>query len=126
MKIRVGTLRKILREVALSPAVFKQEPVTDIMQRPNIAKAIQSLEAPLANAIKQNLILASKEHYDEQTREFDDAAWERVQTVADKATEMAMAGVHKAVQNAWAQAMKGVGGQEKPAAAPAAPKKAVA
>ena len=125
MKIRVKTLKRILKEVALSPAVFKQEPVQDLMDRPNIAKALASLEQPLMNAMKQNLILAARDQYNEETREFDDQAWERVQTVAQKATEMAMAGCHKAVQNAWAQAMKGVG-EEKPAAPAPAPKKAVA
>jgi hypothetical protein len=127
MKIRVGTLRRLLREVAISPSVFKNAQANqtkDIMERPNIAKAIAALEAPFKNAIEMNLTLQAHDQYDEQTRELDDAAYERIKTVSEKATEMMMAGVHKAVQGAFAQAMKGAG-EEKPAVA-APPKKAVA
>lgn len=118
MKIRVKTLKRILREVAISPSVFKQQPVQDPMDRPNIAKALPALEAPFKNAIQQNLILQARDQYDEQTRELDDAAYDRIKTISDKATEVMMARVHKAIQTAWAEAMKGAA--EEAPAAPAA------
>jgi len=123
MKIRLGTLKRILREVAISPSVFKQEPVHDPMDRPNIARALQSLEAPFRNAIQQNMVLASKGKYNEETRELDDGAWEHIKDVSDKATETVMARVHKAVQSTWAEAMKGAA-TEAPAASGVAPKAA--
>jgi hypothetical protein len=119
MKVRLGTLKRILREVALSPSVFNQEPVKDVMDRPNVAKAIASLEQPFRNAVQQNLVLAAKGQYNPETRELDDGVWEHIKETSDRATEMMMAGVHKAVQQAWAQASKG-------AAAEPAAKKAVA
>jgi hypothetical protein len=116
MRIRVGTLKRILREVALSPAVFKDnQPVRDPMDRPNIARAIASLEQPFRSGVELNLVLEARDSYDEQARELDDDEYGRIKEVADKATEMVMARVHRAVQGTWAEAMKGVEGVEKPA-----------
>ena len=123
MRIRVGTLRRILREVAISPSVFKNnQPVRDPMDKPTLAKAVAALEEPFRQGILMNLTLEARDSYDEQTRELDDQAYNRIKEVAGKATEMMMARVHKSVQGAWAEAMKGVHGAEKPAA----PAKAVA
>lgn len=124
MKIRVGTLRRILREVAISPSYFKNnQPVQDPMDRPNIANAVKSLEAPFKNAVANNMLLVAKDKYNPETRELDDATYKHIEQVSTKATEMMMAGVAKAIQQAWAQASKGAAAEAPPAAAP---KKAVA
>jgi hypothetical protein len=116
VKIRYGTLKRILHEVAVSPSVFKSnQPVSDPMDRPNIAKAIAGLEQPFRTGVELNLVLEARDSYDEQTRELDDAAYERIKEVANKSTELMMARVHKSVQGAWSEAMKGVHGAERPA-----------
>jgi len=125
MKIRIGTLKRILREVAISPSYFKNnQPVQDIMERPNMANAIKALEQPFRNAVQNNLVLAAKDKYNPETRELDDAAYEHIKQVSDQATEQMMAMVHRAITQAFAQAQKGA---QKSAEAPApAAKKAVA
>lgn len=120
MKIRYGTLKRILREVAISPSVFKNnQPIRDPMDKPTIAKAVASLEQPFRSGVEMNLVLEARDSYDEQSRELDDQAYDRIKEVAEKSTEMMMARVHKAVQGAWSEAMKGVHGAERPAVAPA-------
>jgi hypothetical protein len=127
MKIRVGTLRRLIREVAISPSYFKNnEPVRDIMDRPNMAKAVAALEQPFRNAVQNNMVLAAKGQYNPETRELDDQAYEHIKQTSDKATEMMMAGVHKAVTQAFAQAQKGGAREEAPATSGAQPKRAVA
>jgi hypothetical protein len=109
MKIRYGTLKRILREVAVSASVFKNnQTVHDPMDRPSIAKAVASIEEPFRRGIIMNLTLEARDSYDEASGDFDDSAQARINSIADKATEMLMANVHKSVQRAWAEAMKGV------------------
>ena len=116
MKVRYGALKRVIREVAMSPSVFKNNRhVEDPFDQPNLARAMTSLETPFKNAVTMNLVLDERDAYDEQSREFDDAAYQRVEEVAQKATEMMVARVHKAVQASWAEAMKGTGNVEKPA-----------
>lgn len=117
MQIRYGTLKRIIREVGVSPSVFRNnKPIQDPMDKPNIAKAVASLEEPFRQGILMNLTLEARDSYDEQTRDLDDAAYERIKEVSGKATEMMMARVHKAIQGTWGEAMKGVHGAEKRAA----------
>ena len=118
MKVRFGALRRLVREVAMSPTIFQNnQPVRDPMDRPSIAKAVSALEEPFRRGIEVNLVLEARDSYNEETRELDDSAYRRIKEVSDKATEMMMARVHKAVQGAWAEAMKGVEGAERPAPA---------
>ncbi len=121
MRMRYGTLKRILREVGISPSVFKNnQPVKDPMEKPSLAKAVANLESPFRSGIEMNLVLEARDSYDENSRELDDQAYDRIKEVAHKATEMMMARVHKAVQGTWAEAMKGVqGAEKKPAAQPA-------
>lgn len=119
MKIRVRTLKRILREAALSPAVFRDsQPTRDPFDRPNVVNAVQALERAFKNGVRTNLYLANRDKYNEETREFDDATEQHIGEVADRASEAMTAAVHKAVQQAWAQAMKGAAGTEKSAQAP--------
>jgi hypothetical protein len=123
VRIRYGTLKRIIREVGVSPSVFRNNQVLrDPLEKPTIAKAVAALEEPFRQGILMNLTLESRDSYDEQARDLDDQAYERIKEVAGKATEMMMSRVHKSVQGTWAEAMKGVQGAEKPAA----PAKAVA
>lgn len=109
MKIRVSTLKRIIKEIALSPSAFQNERVNDPFDRPNIAKAVGAIEGAFKTGVAQNLILDEQDSYNAETREFDDEAYARIEEIAQKATEMMMARVHKAVQSSWAEAMKGVG-----------------
>lgn len=114
MKLRYDSLKQLLREVALSPSVFKSHKlILDPMERHNIVKPLRVLEQSFRTALEMNLIVDARDNYDEGTREFDDAAYERIKGVADTATEIMMAQVHKAVKGSWDEAMKGVG-DEKP------------
>jgi hypothetical protein len=113
MKITYGQLRRVIKEVAMSPSVFQNnKPISDPFDRSTIANAISSLEEPFRRAVEQNLVLASKDSYNAETREFDDAAYQRVQELSQKAAEAVMARVHKAVQQTWQETMKSVGSSQ--------------
>jgi len=114
MRVSYRALKKIIREVALSPSVFKNNHVVqDPMDRPNIAQALTALEQPFKTGLETNLVLDARDSYDEETRELDDAEYARIKDVAAKATELMLARAHKAVQASWAEAMKGVGSADK-------------
>lgn len=117
MKLRLSQLRRLVQEVALSPTVFQNnKPVSDPLDRQTLATAVQALEEPFRRAVEQNLVLASKGSYNSETREFDDAAYEHIQQLAQKSAEAMAARVHKAIMQTWQEAMQSVGGKQKKAA----------
>jgi hypothetical protein len=112
VRIRLGRLKRLIGEVALSPSVFRNaERTDDPMDDRNIAGALERLEQPFKSALEKNMVLDAQASYDEETREFDDAEYERIKDVAARAAEAMLAGAHKAVQRTWADAM--VQGQKK-------------
>lgn len=116
MKLRLGDLKRIISEVAVSPSVFKNERVNDPFDRPNIANALPALEAAFVRAVEQNLVLAARDSYNPETRELDDATYQHIRQTSTSAGEVMLAAVHKAVQAAWKQAMAQAGKAKKKAA----------
>jgi hypothetical protein len=107
MKIKLSDLRKIIREVAVSPAVFKSsQPAKDPMEKKNIVKAVSDLKTAFESALLSNLVLANPEKYDESSREFDDQMYESLKTTAASASEQVASKINDAVQTAWVAAHK--------------------
>lgn len=105
MKIRLGTLRRMLSEVAISASVFKNnKAVRDPMDKQTVAKAAQDLENSFKRALEMNLVLAMANSYNEQTNEFDDAAYEKVKQATSAAAELLMAKVNDALEAGWVKA----------------------
>jgi hypothetical protein len=114
MKIKLGTLRRLIREsviseVGLSPALFRagNTAVKDPLESQNISQALGNLERHFSNSVMHALLLAHADKYDEGSREFDDATYEQLKQAAEGATETMMSQVGSAVKGAWARALKG-------------------
>lgn len=116
MKIRYGTLKRLIKE-GVSPSVFNNPIVKDPLDKPTLAKAVASIEEPFRQGIMMNFIIGARDSYNEETRELDPAVEQRIKETTEKATEIVMARVHKAIQGAWAEAMNGSQGAEKKAVA---------
>lgn len=112
MKIMVGTLRKLLREHGLSPAIFNTQAVQSALDKPNIAKSVQALDNAFRAGIHQNLVLSHADKYNKETREFDDAMFQKITQVADAASEKFTATIGNAVKDIWAEAHKAVQGDD--------------
>jgi hypothetical protein len=115
MKIRLSTLRKIIREVAVSPAVFKNNKVIDDpLHHQVINKALDDLKRGFHDGLTLNLTLASSGKYDEATRQLDDAAYEQIKGLAESVTEQVISQVNNSVKTSWIKAMNSVKGEVKP------------
>jgi hypothetical protein len=55
-----------------------------------------------------NMIVASRDSYDAETHELDDAEHQRIKDASETASEMMMSRVNRVIQNVWNEAMKGV------------------
>lgn len=118
MRIRTGTLRKLLREVAISPSLFaNNKPQQDPVEKKGVAEAMQALEHSFKSGLVTNLVLASASKYNKETREFDDAAYKAIDEAASAVTEKMIAQVNSAVKSAWQAAHQQVGGEKKKVAA---------
>lgn len=118
MKIRAGLLRRILREVAMSPSLFvNNKPQPDPVEKKGVAEAMQALEHSFKSGLVTNLVLASASKYNKETREFDDAAYKAIDEAATAMTEKMIAQVNSAVKSAWQAAHQQVGAAEKKKAA---------
>ncbi len=51
-----------------------------------------------------NLVVAQADKYNEQSSEFDDAAYEKVKSATTSATETLMSQVNNALEKAWVKA----------------------
>ncbi len=119
MRIRLGTLRKVIKEVAISPGVFKNtQTVREPTDNPNVAKLVQEFEQKFVSALKLNLVVANADKYNEETREFDDAAYGRVEEALKGAKEAIAGKVVGTLNDIWVKAHQHVKGaaaqQEKP------------
>lgn len=105
MRIRLGTLKKVLQEVALSPSVFKNnKPVNEPQDKPNVNKAMQELEGAFRRGLELNLVVSMADSYNEQSGQFDDAAYERVKKAVSDAVDTVNASVAGSMNKAWTKA----------------------
>lgn len=121
MRIRVGTLRKLIREVAISPSVARNnKPIDDPLDNESIAKVVSELGRSFDAAVRLDLtVRAMADHYDESTRQLDDAIYEKIKSTAKASSEYVVAAATKTLKNAWAQTHA-----EQPASSQARQKKA--
>lgn len=106
MKIKLGELRKIIREAAVSPAVFTNNKlVSDPMEKKGIAKAMGDLERTFNDGLKMNLVVAHADKYNKETREFDDAMMQKIKETADEATETTLSKINDVLKERWMYAL---------------------
>lgn len=105
MRIRLGTLRRVLKEVAVSASVFKNnKPVRNPTDKQAIMKAVHDLESAFRRNLEMNLVVAQADKYNEQSSEFDDAAYEKVKSATASAVESLMSQVNSALEKSWVKA----------------------
>lgn len=111
MRISYGDLKKIINEVAVSPSLFRNghEPTDSPFEHDNVEQAIDGLARSFRMAVGKNLFLDNEDSYDPETREFDDAVYERIMSTVDTSEKSMKAAVHKALEASWRTAMQGVG-----------------
>lgn len=102
MKIKLSQFRKLIREVALSPSLKQNKPVEDPFQSKNVNVALEKLQAAFEQTLASDLIVrAMDQHYNEETREFDDAVYDKIKSIVDESRDEATIIVKKALQQAW-------------------------
>lgn len=115
MRVRVpaSVIRRLIREVAFSPSLPNSTKiVSDPMEKKNIATAVTDVEGVFKSALVTNLVLANWEaHYNAETREFNDAAFQKIDSVADKLSKQLTAKFKDVVASAWQVAHNSVKGQ---------------
>jgi uncharacterized protein (UPF0332 family) len=108
MKLTLKQLRDLINEVAMSPSLKQHAQLTDPMKHSGVMKAFNLLRDELNNAVQLAMVVASMDkYYDEETRQFDDEAYERIKDRAKEAANSAAAGAAREVQIAFSTAIKG-------------------
>lgn len=97
-----------VKEVKLSPSIPKNNKlVSNPFEKENIASPMEDLKRFFKNALLGNLLLLHWEaNYNNETREFDDATYNQLQSVADKTTEQMLGKISDVVKSAWAAGNK--------------------
>lgn len=104
MRLKIRQLRKLVREIAMSPSLMNQEPIKGPLEDKGIAKVLQTLQTELSTSLKDNLVMTSfKDNYDAETRQFDDGAYEQASGTADRLTNEVMTQLKALLEKAWAQ-----------------------
>jgi len=116
MKIKLGTLRKLVREgivseLVISPAFFRgnDKPLSDPMENGGLTRAIGEVERAFSTALMNTLVLSHTNKYNTETRDFDDAVYQQLKDAADTATEEVMSKLNTSLQTAWSSAVKQTG-----------------
>lgn len=108
MRIRHGDLKKIVREVAMSPATFNNNNphIDDPLKFQNIGKMVSAIGQSFKTGVENHLYLAASDSYNAETREFDDAEHARIEEIATTATDMVVNSIKQAIQHAWDEVVK--------------------
>lgn len=107
MHIKLSQLKKMISEVAISPSLKNNPLQTSPLNIKSVKQGIEGMKRDFENALKRNLIIASMEkHYDVDSREFDDSAYEQIDVVAKETTEKMVKAVSQTLIDVWRSAHK--------------------
>jgi hypothetical protein len=102
MKIKYGELKMLIKEVALSPALFRNnKPHKDPLDDKDIANSLQSLERAFKRDALMNILLLNADKYNTDSREFDDETYKQIEDAASETSELVAASVNDVVKQAW-------------------------
>lgn len=105
MKITVKQLKTLIREVALSPSLKGSAYPEQATDSKNFSKALEDLESAFGQALIKSLVVpAMEQHYDPQTRQFDDAVYEQLKATSETASQRFVSAVKSAAEQAWKNA----------------------
>ena len=108
MRIKIGTLRVLLREMAMSPSVFKNnKPRKDPMQG-KVISGMQAIQGGFQNMLLMNLVLLhGQEHFEpvtrdgEQSGEFNDKAYAMLKVRSQQVAEELGASLQNVIEDMW-------------------------
>jgi len=96
MKIKYNELKRIINEELVSPKLMQAE------QGLNVADVLDKMTAAFESAALTALLKAgAAENYNKQTREYDDAAYQRAKTEAATASKHLRTNVVAAIKKVW-------------------------
>lgn len=103
MRLNLKTLRRLIKEVALSPSLPKNNQiVNNPIDNDLLDKAISSIQRQFTKMLEKNLVLSSwKGSYNSETREFNDNTYEFIKEVSEKLGEEVAASIIKTIRQAW-------------------------
>jgi len=96
MKIKYSDLRRVIKEEFVSARLVEQEPVLDVSD--NLDALMKKFEA---TALSSLLHLGAGDHYNAQTHDYDDAAYQRAKTEAQTAAKHLRAKLAAALKEVW-------------------------
>jgi len=116
MKISLRQLRKIIKEVAMSPSFGKNnKPVGSPFESKKLKEGLASVQNSFLQAVERDLVLASwSSAYDEGSREFKDDVYDRIKKTGTTVTNEMMHDIEKVINAAWQKAHQAAstGGQK--------------
>lgn len=115
MKIKLGELRRLIREVSLSPSLLQNNKIVeDPFDNKNLVKAFGDVQRYFKSTLEMNLTLAAmKKHYNSETREMDDSVWSEIKSHVEDVTDGMSEDVVTAIKIAWQEGNKTLkGGQD--------------
>jgi hypothetical protein len=105
MKLTVKQLRSLISEVAMSPSLKNNKPLSGPLDSKKVGELAQHLEGAFQNALATDLVVrAFDQHYNAQTREFDDDVYEHIKQAVESAKSQASRLVARALDQAWKSA----------------------
>lgn len=111
-KFSLKELREIIRESVIqelnvSPAFQNEKPVASPVEKQNVAKALNDLERFYRSSLLANLMLQHKDKYNSETREFDDAAYDELESLATDSSERVLSKINQVLESGWSEALNG-------------------
>lgn len=99
---------KRIKEAKLSPSIPKNNKVIqNPFEKENVASPMEDLKRFFKNALLGNLLLLHWDSsYNNDTREFDDATYNKLTSLAETTTEQMMQKISDVVKSAWAAGNK--------------------
>ena len=105
MKLSQKQLRSLINEVAMSPSLKNNKPLNSPMDSQKISDLIGNLEGVFSNALATDLVVrAFDQHYNSETREFDDKMYDHIKQAVEGAKKRASSLVKRALDSAWQHA----------------------
>lgn len=113
MKIKYNELKKVIKEELVSPQLFAQEP------RLNIVKELDNVVAKFeSTALTSLLFLGADEHFNKQTKDYDNAAYQRAKATTTAASKQLRTKLAAALKEAWGSMHTGAETQSGPVSNP--------
>ena len=101
MSDKYGTLKRYIKEIAVSPHVFSAAVVTDVLEVKEVTQGITSISRGVELNLRNALMKAARQKFNPTTRQFDNQTYEQINEIVDNIVEQVVANITSVVQEAW-------------------------